>query len=110
MITKKFTVNGKDYATKNIDFNGICELEDLGLSITDLNKNRMSAIRALFAYHSGLDSEDAGVEIMEHLKNGGGNEFFTPLIDSLLESDFFRATQQSSKAEETATSESKTEQ
>ena len=54
-MTKKFTVNGKDYKFRPIDFNGMCELEDLGLSMAGLDKNRMSAIRALFAYHSSFN-------------------------------------------------------
>ena len=34
-MNKKITINGKDYKLKEIDFNDICDLEDLGLSLTD---------------------------------------------------------------------------
>ena len=103
---KKITINSKDYnIDKVIDFNGICELEELGLSLSDLKKTKMTSIRALLAYVGGMDTDTAGAEIMEHLKKGGTFEDFTPLIDSLVESDFFQATRQPNEAEETPTSE-----
>lgn len=103
---KKITINSKDYnIDKVIDFNAICELEELGLSLSDLKKTKMTATRALLAYVGGIDTDTAGAEIMEHLKKGGSFEDFTPLIDSLVESDFFQATRQPNETEETPTSE-----
>ena len=102
---KKITINSKDYnIDKVIDFNGICELEELGLSLSDLKKTKMTSIRALLAYVGGMDTDTAGAEIMEHLKKGGSFEDFTPLINSLVESDFFQATRQPNTEEETPTS------
>ena len=102
---KKITINSKDYnIDKVIDFNGICELEDLGLDLSNLKKTKMSSIRALLAYVGGMDTDTAGAEIMEHLKKGGSFEDFTPLINSLVESDFFQATRQPNTEEETPTS------
>ena len=103
---KKITTNSKDYnIDKVIDFNGICELEDLGLDLSNLKKTKMSSIRALLAYVGGMDTDTAGAEIMEHLKKGGSFEDFTPLINSLVESDFFQATRQPSEEKKTPTSE-----
>ena len=103
---KKITINSKDYKIdKVIDFNGICELEDLGLDLSNLKKTKMSSIRALLAYVGGMDTDTAGAEIMEHLKKGGSFEDFTPLINSLVESDFFQATRQPSEEKKTPTSE-----
>ena len=103
---KKITINSKDYnIDKVIDFNAVCELEDLGLSLTDLKKTKMSSVRALLAYMGDMSSDEAGKEIMEHLKNGGSFEDFTPLIDSLVESDFFQATRQPSEEKKTLQSE-----
>ena len=103
---KKITINSKDYnIDKVIDFNGICELEELGLSLSDLKKTKMTSIRALLAYVGEIDTDTAGVEIMEHLKKGGTFEDFTPLINSLVESDFFQATRQPSEEKKTPTSE-----
>lgn len=103
---KKITINSKDYnIDKVIDFNAICELEELGLSLSDLKKTKMTSIRALLAYVGGIDTDTAGAEIMEHLKKGGSFEDFTPLINSFVESDFFQATRQPNTEEETPTSE-----
>ena len=103
---KKITINSKDYnIDKVIDFNGICELEELGLSLSDLKKTKMTSIRALLAYVGEIDTDTAGVEIMEHLKKGGSFEDFTPLINILVESDFFQATRQPSEEKKTQTSE-----
>ena len=70
----------------------------------------MTSIRALLAYVGGMDTDTAGAEIMEHLKKGGSFEDFTPLINSLVESDFFQATRQPSKEEETPKSEGTAQQ
>ena len=103
---KKITINSKDYnIDKVIDFNGICELEDLGLDLSNLKKTKMSSIRALLSYMGDIDTDTAGAEIMEHIKNGGSFEDFTPLINSLVESDFFQATRQPSEEKKTQTSE-----
>ena len=105
-MSKKITINSKDYKIdKVIDFNAICELEELGLSLSDLKKTKMTSIRALLAYVGGMDTDTAGAEIMEHLKKGGSLDDFTPLIDSFVECDFFQATRQPSEKEETPTSE-----
>ena len=86
---KKITINSKDYKlNKEIDFNGICELEELGLNLSDLKKTKMTSIRALLAYFGEIDTDTAGAEIMGHLKNGGTFEDFAPLIDCLVENLF----------------------
>lgn len=102
---KKITINSKDYKLdKVIDFNAICELEDLGLSLGEIRTTKMSSMRALFAFVANLSLEEAGAEIMEHLKNGGTVADLTELLDYFIESDFFRATRQPSETEETPTS------
>lgn len=102
---KKITINSKDYKLdKAIDFNAICELEDLGLSVTNIKKTNMSALRALLAWYGDMTPDEAGYEILEHLKNGGSFDDCVPLINCLLDSDFFQATQQSGKNKEVAES------
>ena len=103
---KKITVNSKDYKLdKVIDFNAICELEEYGLSLTDIRSTKMTSMRALLAFVAEISTDEAGIEIMEHLKNGGSIADLAVLIDYLTESDFFRATRQSSEKEEAPTSE-----
>lgn len=102
-MNKKITINSKDYELKELDFNGICELEDLGFSLRDFKKSRMSGMRALLAYCGDIDEETAGEEIMQHLKNGGSLNDLAPLFEML--NAFFQSTRQQSEAEETPTSE-----
>ena len=64
----------------------------------------MTSMRALLAFVAEVSTDEAGGEIMEHLKNGGSIADLAVLIDYLTESDFFRATRQSSEKEETPTS------
>lgn len=104
-MKKKVTINSKDYTLKNVDFNGICELEDLGLSIDTLRKSKMNACRALLAYHGDMTAEEAGTQIMEHLKNGGEFDDFSPMIEALVNSDFFQAIRQPNKTAKITTGE-----
>lgn len=93
-MIKKVTVNSKDYKLDKIravDFNGMCELEENGLSITDLKRTNLTAIRALLAYSGEMTADEAGAEIMAHLKNGGTINDLAPLITAFTESDFFQA-------------------
>ena len=58
---KKFTINNKQYKAKEIDFNAICDLEDEGLSLSDIQNKPMSAVRAYFTICYGGDKEAAGM-------------------------------------------------
>ena len=98
---KTFTINNKPYSFRNIDFNGVCELEDLGVDFNSIKSRSMSLMRSLLAFHSGLSVDEAGNEIMEHLANGGKFEDFTPMVEHLNDSDFFRLFSQSKGTETT---------
>lgn len=93
-MKNKITINSKDYnlaKAKAVDFNGMCELEEYGLSITDIKRTNLTTIRALLAYVGNITVEQAGTEVMAHLKNGGAIDDFIPLITAFTESDFFQA-------------------
>lgn len=83
-------INGKTYNLKEVDFNGICVLEDLGFSVADIKSKTFSSLRACFAYHAGLDLVSASKEIEEHLKNKGKVADFAPFIEKVVNSDFFQ--------------------
>lgn len=89
-MLKKFTINSKDYTFKNIDFNGICELEDLGVDLASMKSKSFSAIRGLLAYHGNMTVEQAGAEIMSHIANGGSFDDFAPMFNHFSDCDFFR--------------------
>ena len=45
---KTFKVNEKEYVAKPFDFNLICDLEDMGISLQDAGRKPMGMIRASF--------------------------------------------------------------
>jgi hypothetical protein len=77
-----------------ITFNSVCELEDLGVSMKDLDPHnlKISIIRAVFAFASGMNLEDAGKEMQAHMVAGGS---LVELVDdfwkAINSSDFFQA-------------------
>ena len=86
------TINGVTYVAKPIDFNMLCDLEDLGVNISSMGNNTMSTARVYFALCSGLDKVSAGNELQKHIVNGGDfNELVTAMLKEMDESDFFQA-------------------
>lgn len=100
---KTFEVNGKQYEGKAFDFNLVCDLEDMGVSLDDMQKKNLSLIRAYFGICAGLDAERAGAELQAHLISGKKFESITDVMSEELEkSDFFRALQKTAETEDTA--------
>lgn len=87
---KTVTINGKVYPLKNIDFNAICTLEELGVDFTHIEKQGFTGIRGLAAFVMGVSKEEAGAAIFEHVRNGGSVDDLKPLLEMVTESDFFR--------------------
>lgn len=91
---KSFTVNGVTYTAKDFNFNTVCDLEDLGVSLSDLGNKPMAMIRAYLTICSGRDAEFAGEQIEQHIINGGNFEDMMQVIsEKMEESGFFRALQ-----------------
>lgn len=98
---KTFEVNGKQYKGKEFDFNLMCDLEDMGVSLEDMQKKNLSLIRAYFGLCAGLDQKRAGVELQAHLISGKKFEDITDVMtDEMEKSDFFRALQKTEEAED----------
>ena len=98
----KFSVNGKTYLSRPVDFNMVCTFEDMGLTFTDIEKKTTSFIRAYLAICGNMTVERAGKEIEEHIMIGGDmGEIANALLEEVNESDFFRAL--SKNKEETIT-------
>ena len=87
---EKITINGKEFELRKIDFNAICELEDLGMSIVDVRSKTFNSLRALVAFVEKCDLEESSKEIEAHLTNKGKINDFAPLFDMVKKSDFFR--------------------
>ena len=91
-MTKIFSINGKTYTAKDFTFNLLCDLEESGLSLDDMEKKPMSLIRAYFAICAGISREQAALLIQKHLIDGGKLDDITdPMAKEMNDSDFFRA-------------------
>jgi hypothetical protein len=101
----RFTVNEKTYTAKEFDFNLVCDLEDMGVSMDKAKEKPLSMVRAYFALCTGRGKEYAGKEMQEHLVNGGSFDDISEVMGKEMEnSDFFRSL---NKGEETENAESK---
>lgn len=89
-----FTINGKEYEAKEFDFNLVCDLEDMGVSLEQFNAKPRAASRAYFSLCAYVDKDTAGKEIEAHIVAGGTLEELMRIIyDKLQKSDFFQAIQ-----------------
>lgn len=95
-----FTVNGKQYKAKEFDFNLVCDLEDLGISLQEAEKKPMSMVRAYFSFCAGRGKEYAGKEMEAHIIGGGTfKDVVTAMSDEMKKSDFFRSLNENSETE-----------
>lgn len=102
-----FTINNKVYNAKPMDFNTICDLEEMGVALEKAQEKPMSMVRAYFALHLGGNTVKAGKEIEAHVIGGGNFDEIMKAISSEMEnSDFFQAL---NKTEAETTTESETE-
>ena len=110
---KTFTVNNRLYQAKEFDFNLLCDLEDQGLSLDDIDKKPMSLIRIYLAFCGNLTKEQAGIEIEKHVISGGKfNDVLEAMSEQMKNSGFFRALNEETATEtgETSTESPKSRQ
>lgn len=102
---RTFTVNGKRYTAKPFDFNTVCDLEDNGVSLTQMRDKPMSMVRAYFALCFEGPKDDAGKEIQAHIISGGNlEELYKAMGDEMNDSDFFQALSKNQTEETTEVS------
>lgn len=108
-MTRTFTINGKLYQAREITFNTICDLEDAGVSLTEIEQKPISTVRSYFAICLGGNKEVAGQEIERHIINGGSlDEIMTAFREELADSDFFQALTKTANEEATENQEAET--
>ena len=91
---KSFTVNNKKYVAKDFTYNTVCDLEDMGVALSDFKGKPMSVVRAYLAVCADSDMEYAGNEIQAHVVAGGNfDDMMQIMSEKMDESDFFRALQ-----------------
>lgn len=104
---KMITINGKAYVRADMDYNMLCDLEDAGISLSEIKGKSMSFIRAYIARCMNTDTETAGKELNAHFVNGGSFEGIMDVIKEVIdESGFFQALGKGTE-KETSTSEKK---
>lgn len=95
-----FSINEKEYKAKEFDFNLVCDLEDMGISLEQAERKPMSMARAYFAICAGRGRKFAGDEIEKHIVGGGTLDgLMEAMSDEMEKSDFFRSLSER-KAEE----------
>ena len=105
---KTFVLNGKTYPIKDMGVNMICDFEDMGISLNDMQNKTFSFVRAYIAMCMNSTLEKAGREIELHLMNKGKmDDLMNPLKDAMENSDFFRALQENEETETTTEKKSK---
>lgn len=92
----KMTLNGKTYRIPEINFDAMCDLEERGVNLLDMNSveergKTLTTIRGLVAWIMDTDVKAAGHEIGEHIKNGGGLEDIIYGINAAIEESGFMA-------------------
>lgn len=107
MDKKMMKLNGKEFKIPELNFNTMCQLEDMGISLSEMDKKPMAAIRGFISLAIGGDLEMAGKELEMHIINGGKlDDIMQEVVKAVNESGFFRALSQTT-TKETSTSKDK---
>lgn len=101
---RTFTLNNVTYKALPFGFNTICDLEDLGVALEDMNTKPLSMVRAYIGLCIGKDKVFTGKQIEEHMINGGTlQDVVTVMSEEMNDSDFFRSLTQTAEAENAPT-------
>lgn len=107
-MIKTFVLNGSTYPQKEMDYNMMCDLEDMGISMGDMQNKSMSFIRAYVSMCMGSDVKRAGREIENHITGGGTMDSIMDAIKGAIEdSGFFQALSKNTEAETPTSEETK---
>ena len=60
-------INNREYRLPELDFNAMCELEDMGIALTDMDKKVLTTVRGFLALAMNGDFHRAGKELEAHL-------------------------------------------
>lgn len=95
------TINGKYYKDVDMDFNTVCEMESMGVPITSIEGNVLSAARAYAAICMHKPLKAAGAEIEAHVLAGGSmKDIYEVFGRKVEESGFFRSLRESAEEAE----------
>ena len=110
-MDRLLTLNGRSYKAADFDLNLICDFEDRGISLDDISNKMFNVIRQYVASSMNTDPKTAGIEISNHLNNGGKLEDISDVMTAAMEdSGFFRTkSKEQNQATSTRTRKKKTE-
>ena len=101
---EKFTVNGKAYFAKDLDFEFLVSLDKNGVALDKIGG--LAAVNCFLAYCGNITEEQASKEISAHMIAGGKLDNIVDVYSKCLqESDFFRAILGRVEDEQTETAE-----
>lgn len=90
-MKKEITINGHIYPTKEITFNTVCQFEEMGIPMAEIEEKSIMFIRAYAAMCMGKKADQAGEEIEKHIINGGSMDDIAEVLkEAVEESGFFR--------------------
>ncbi len=91
---KYIEINGKEYEIPELDFDAVCELEENGVNLLNMDRKNMkvaSVVRGLVAWIMKCDTATASKEIEGHIAGGGNiGDLFVAINEGLSESRFFK--------------------
>ena len=100
-MARTITINGQSYPVPEVDFNAVCELQERGVDVMNpksIRKRHIPVARAIVAWIMDTDVEEAGIEIQEHILNGGDlAPIFEGFWKEVEESNFFKSLQKKEK-------------
>lgn len=86
-----FTVNGRTYPIRQLEFNEVCEFDKMGIHLDELGKMTIASARAYLALYNNGDEDWAGSEIQAHILGGGKlTDITEALVVAINTSDFFQ--------------------
>ena len=88
----RVTINGREYTIPEVDFDTICQLEENGVYLLNMDRRKLATmVRGLVAWIMDVDTRTASMEIQAHIQNGGDiAEILTKVTDAVNNSGFFK--------------------
>lgn len=91
-MSKTFEINGKTYKAAPFNYNLMCEFEERGLPIEQINEKPFLFIRTYFAVSGRFKNASlAGKELEDHIEKGGDfADIMEAMNDAMESSGFFQ--------------------
>ncbi len=100
-----FTINGKTYQAKDVDFEFLVRMDKAGVPIENISG--IAALNLYLSFCAGITEAQASYEISQHFIKGGNLDGIGEAYgEKMTESDFFRSimgTNQATEPEESKT-------